>query len=98
MGQGHGLRADPLGRRVAAVDEGVLRPVPSLKAAYTEIFTGKVDNATAGPLLGDYYQVNDDLVTAEDNLFSSKFPSPTSVLASAAAQTTADIKSYNSSL
>jgi sn-glycerol 3-phosphate transport system substrate-binding protein len=71
---------------------------PSLKAAYTEIFTGKVDNATAGPLLGCYYQVSNDLVTAEDNLFSNSYPSPASVLSGAAAQTTSDIKTYNSSI
>ena len=40
---------------------------PTLKAAYTEIIQGKVDNATAGPLLGDYYAVNNDLTTYEDH-------------------------------
>jgi sn-glycerol 3-phosphate transport system substrate-binding protein len=71
---------------------------PSLKAAYTEISSGKVDNATAGPLLGCYYQVSDDMVTFMDNLFSKSYPSPDTVLAQAAAQTTKDIKAYNSSL
>jgi len=71
---------------------------PTLRAAYTEISSGKVDNATAGPLLGCYYQVSNDLVTAEVNLFSGSYPSPASVLAAAASQTTSDIKSYNSSI
>ncbi len=71
---------------------------PTLRAAYTEISTGKVDTATAGPLLGCYYTVSNDLVTAEDSLFSNSYPSPASVLSTAAAKTTSDIKSYNSSL
>ena len=71
---------------------------PTLKAAYTEISSGKVDNATAGPLLGCYYQVSDDLVTAEDSLFSSSYPSPDSVITAAAKQTTADIVAYNKSI
>ena len=71
---------------------------PSLKAAYTEISSGKVDNATAGPLLGCYYQVSDDMVTFMDKLFANSYPSPDTVLAQAAAQTTKDIKAYNTSL
>jgi len=61
---------------------------PTLRAAYTEISTGKVDTATAGPLLGCYYTVSNDLVTAEDSLFSNSYPSPASVLSTAAAKTT----------
>lgn len=71
---------------------------PPLKAAYTEISQGKVDNATAGPLLGNYYTVNDDLTTYEDQLFGASFPSPTTVLSNAATKVTQDIVSYNSSL
>ena len=71
---------------------------PPLKAAYTEIITGKVDDATAGPLLGDYYTVNTDLTTYENQLFSSSFPSPKSTLTAAASAVTNDIKNYNSSL
>ena len=70
---------------------------PSLKAAYTEISSGKVDNSTAGPLLGCYYQVSDDMVTYMDKLFSNSL-SPDTALAEAAAQTTKDIKAYNSSI
>jgi sn-glycerol 3-phosphate transport system substrate-binding protein len=71
---------------------------PPLKAAYLEIEQGKVDDATAGPLLGDYYTVNDDLTTFEDQLFGASFPSPTATLTSAAAKVTSDIQGYNSSL
>jgi sn-glycerol 3-phosphate transport system substrate-binding protein len=71
---------------------------PPLKAADTEISQGKVDNATAGPLLGNYYTVNDDLTTFEDQLLGSSYPSPATVLSNAAAKVTQDIVSYNSSL
>jgi sn-glycerol 3-phosphate transport system substrate-binding protein len=71
---------------------------PPLKAAYVEIEQGKVDDATAGPLLGDYYTVNDDLTTSEDQLLGASFPSPASVLSSAASKVTSDIQAYNSSL
>lgn len=71
---------------------------PTLKAAYLEISQGKVDNATAGPLLGNYYQVNDDLTTFEDQLLNSPYPSPASVLSNASNSVTSEIQGYNSSL
>jgi len=70
---------------------------PTLKAAYTEIMQGKVDNATAGPLLGDYYAVNNDIVTYENTLLTTS-DSPSSLLSAAASKVTSDIQSYNSSL
>jgi len=71
---------------------------PQLKVAYTEVSTGPVNDATAGPLLGDYYQINTDLTTYEDTLLTSPYPSPSSVLSQASTQVTNDIQSYNSSL
>jgi sn-glycerol 3-phosphate transport system substrate-binding protein len=74
---------------------------PSLKAAYTEIMSGKVDNATAGPLLGDYYTVNNNLATYMNDLLSSPFNasnSPATVLSNASKAVTKDIQTYNSSL
>jgi len=67
---------------------------PTLKAGYTEIMTGKVDNATAGPLLGNYYQVSNDIATYENQLLSSPFPSPNTVLKNASNAVTNDIHSY----
>jgi sn-glycerol 3-phosphate transport system substrate-binding protein len=71
---------------------------PTLEAAYKEISQGKVDDATAGPLLGDYYTVNNDLTTYMNDLLSSPYPSPSSVLSQASAKVTGDIQAYNSSL
>ena len=71
---------------------------PTLKAAYTEIMSGVVDNATAGPLLGEYYTVLNDLTSYETDLLSSPYPSPQSELSAASTQATNDIKAYNSSL
>jgi sn-glycerol 3-phosphate transport system substrate-binding protein len=71
---------------------------PTLKAAYNEIMKGTVDNATAGPLLGDYYAVNNSLATYMNELLSAPYPAPATVLSNASKAVTADIKSYNSSL
>ncbi len=71
---------------------------PELKVAYTEIAKGTSNNATAGPLLGDYYTVYNDLVTFENQLLGSPYPSPSSVLSAASSKVTSDIVSYNSSL
>jgi sn-glycerol 3-phosphate transport system substrate-binding protein len=71
---------------------------PELKSAYTEIMTGKVDDATSGPLLGEYYTVLNDLTSYETDLLSPPYPSPQSELSAAATQATNDIKAYNASL
>jgi sn-glycerol 3-phosphate transport system substrate-binding protein len=81
-----------------AIMRAFWRKYPSLKAAYNEISTGVVDNATEGPLLGDYYQVNNDIATYENELLSSPYPSPTTTLTAAANQVTSDIQSYNTSI
>jgi sn-glycerol 3-phosphate transport system substrate-binding protein len=74
------------------------RKYPSLKAAYNEISKGVVDNATEGPLLGDYYTVNTDISNYENVLLSSPYPSPATELTAAANQVTTDIQSYNTSI
>ncbi len=74
---------------------------PVLKVAYTEISKGAVNDATAGPLLGDYYAVYNDLQTYEDDLLvpgNNPFPKPQTELTAAANEVTSDIKAYNSSL
>jgi len=71
---------------------------PTLKAGYTEIATGAVNNATTGPLIGNYYQVLNDIATSENNLMSNAFPSPNTVLSQASSTVTHDIQTYNSGL
>jgi sn-glycerol 3-phosphate transport system substrate-binding protein len=71
---------------------------PELKAAYTEIMSGTVDNATAGPLLGEYYTVLNDLTSYETTLLSPPYPSPQTELTAASNKATSDIVAYNSSL
>lgn len=68
---------------------------PTLKAAYNEIFKGKVNAATEGPLLGNYYQVEDDITQwiEKDIAFGGGgYPSAQSALASAVAGITHDIQ------
>jgi sn-glycerol 3-phosphate transport system substrate-binding protein len=71
---------------------------PSLKAAYNELERGTVNNATAGPLVGNYYVVNNEIATYENQLLSSPYPNPQTILTNAANAATSDLKAYNSSL
>jgi len=64
--------------------------------AYTAYSKGKNDNATAGPVIGAYQDVQSDLVTALNGLTQSPWPSASSVLATAQSAATRDILSYNS--
>jgi sn-glycerol 3-phosphate transport system substrate-binding protein len=81
-----------------AIMKAFWKKYPALKAAYNEISKGVVDNATEGPLLGDYYTVNNDIATYENDLLSSPYPSPATVLSEAATQVTSDIQTYNTSI
>lgn len=68
---------------------------PTFKSAYTEIFKGKVNAATEGPLLSNYYQVEDDItqwIESDVAFGGGSFPSPTSALSSAISGITHDIK------
>jgi sn-glycerol 3-phosphate transport system substrate-binding protein len=71
---------------------------PTFKTAYTEIQTGVVNNATAGPLVGNYYTVINDIANSENTLLGGGFPNPNTVLTNASNQVTSDILNYNSKL
>jgi len=63
--------------------------------AYKTFSTGPSNTATAGPILGSYATVSNELVTALDALTQSPYPSASSLLSAAQSSATADILSYN---
>lgn len=68
---------------------------PTLKAAYNEIFKGVTNDATEGPLLSNYYQVENDITQwlEEDVAYGGgSYPSPQSALSSAIAGINNDIQ------
>ena len=66
--------------------------------AYDGILKGKSDNSTAGPVIGDYATVSNELVTALDGLTQSPWPSAASLLTTAQNAANTDLASYNSRL
>jgi len=74
---------------------------PTLKIAYTEIVSGATTNATVGPLLGDYYQVSNDIANYENQLMIGPYNSnntPSKILSQASTSVTNDIKAYDASV
>lgn len=73
---------------------------PQFKAANTAAWKGATNDATEGPLLGEYYPVSQDIVNGMTPLLanSGPWPSPASIMSSIVATSNASIASYNSGL
>ncbi len=71
---------------------------PYYKVAYDQINTGGASNATVGPALGDYYQVNTDVANSLNSLLTNTSVNPATAISQAAATANGHISSYNSSL
>jgi sn-glycerol 3-phosphate transport system substrate-binding protein len=71
--------------------------IPGFKVAYDQLTTGVNNVATAGPVIGDYQGVRDELLLAEDRMFSNG-KKPAAALKDAQKATTQVIQEYNERL
>ncbi len=68
---------------------------PEYKVAYDQLITGTNNVATAGPVIGDYKGVRDEVRTAEQSMFTQGV-SPKAALKAAKQKANAAMKEYNS--
>jgi sn-glycerol 3-phosphate transport system substrate-binding protein len=71
---------------------------PYYKVAYTEISTGPATDGSVGPLIGDYYGVNNAVESALSTLLNNTGSSPSGELSTAATNANKVISQYNASL
>lgn len=81
-----------------ATIKNLWRTKPYYKIAYTEIETGAATDASAGPLIGDYYGVNNAVSSALATLLNNTGSSPSGQLSTAATNANKAISAYNSTL
>jgi sn-glycerol 3-phosphate transport system substrate-binding protein len=70
---------------------------PDYKVAYTQLLGGVNDPATAGSVIGPYADVRTDILTAEENMFTTN-TSPSATLAAAQKAVDSTISQYNQRL
>ncbi len=68
---------------------------PYYKVAYNEIIAGTTTNATVGPLVGPYLQVNDAVANALATIFTDPNSNPATQLKAAESAANAAIAAYN---
>jgi len=87
--------------RRSAVDDEVLastwRAYPSFRVAYDQLLAGPNDSATAGPVIGDYQGVRNEVVNALAAMLTGR-ASPTEAVKQAARGATARLQEYNGRL